>query len=439
MSKSPQHKKSAPRQQNPRAIALDLLCNVTQAPIGTFNERISAAITGLEARDKGFVRALVLDTLRRFGQIDDIMGRCLNKGKLPSERVGWILRLGICQLLFSDVPPHAAVNTSVALIGRGREKALTGFVNGVLRRVGRDGTAWRDAQDEARLNTPDWLWGRWCSAYGSAAARKIAKAHLCLAPLDLTVKSDPQLWADKLGGTVLPTGSVRIPSCGDVTQLPGYAQGAWWVQDAAAALPAKILAPKPGDRVLDMCAAPGGKTLQLAALGAEVTAVDISQKRLRILEENFNRIGLNCNSRVADCTHPMAEELYDAILLDAPCSATGTLRRHPDLTLLKQDIMVSTLAQKQSAMLDQAWNLLSPQGRLVYCTCSLDPVEGEEVITKFLTRTAAAAIDPIQPHEVGGLSELLSERGEIRSLPLHLADLNGIDGFYIVRLCNTPH
>ena len=429
MGKSPRHKKS----QNPRAIALDLLCTVTDAPIGTLNDRISAAVSGLEARDKGFVRALVAETLRRFGQINDIMGRCLNARKRPPERVAWILRLGICQLLFLEVSPHAAVNTSVALVGCGG--ALTGFVNGVLRRVGRDGPAWRDAQDAARCNTPDRLWGRWCSAYGSAAARKIAEAHLCPPPLDLTVISDPERWAGKLGGVVLPTGTVRITSGGDVTRLPGYGQGAWWVQDAAAALPAKILAPKPGDRVLDMCAAPGGKALQLAALGAEVTALDVSRKRLRVLAENFNRVGLACRSRVADCTHPVESEgEYDAILLDAPCSATGTLRRHPDLPLLKHNLPVTGLVQVQSMMLENAWRLLKPRGRLVYCTCSLDPAEGEERIATFLAKTAAAALDPVQPHEVGGLGELLTERGEIRSLPLHLAELNGIDGFYVARL-----
>ena len=233
---------------------------------------------------------------------------------------------------------------------------------------------------------------------------------------------------------MLPTGTVRVPSRGDVTQLPGYGQGAWWVQDAAAALPAGILAPKPGHRVLDMCAAPGGKALQLAASGAHVTALDVSEKRLRILEENFKRAGLSCESRVADCTHPVNGELYDGILLDAPCSATGTLRRHPDLALLKQDLIAANLAGTQSAMLDNAWRALRPRGRLVYCTCSLDPVEGEEMIAKFLERTPSAAIDPIQPYEVGGVAELLTERGELRSLPLHLANLNGIDGFYAARL-----
>jgi 16S rRNA (cytosine967-C5)-methyltransferase len=306
----------------------------------------------------------------------------------------------------------------------------------VLRRLARDKAAIRGGLDAARLDTPDWLWQRWTKTYGEAGARKIAEAHLVEPALDLSVKSDAAGWAERLGGIVLPTGSVRFVPSGPVEDLSGYAEGEWWVQDAAAALPAKLLADFAGKRVADLCAAPGGKTAALAAAGANVTAIDISAPRVARLRSNLARLKLIAETVVADILDWTPGEPFDAVLLDAPCSATGTIRRHPDIALLKKPEDIESLAALQERMIDRAVGMLKPGGILVFCTCSLEPEEGETQFERALSRYGLTAL-PIDPAEVGGLAPIITPKGTIQTLPSQLPAANprlsGLDGFFIGR------
>ncbi|SDD90246.1 RsmB/NOP family class I SAM-dependent RNA methyltransferase [Rhodospira trueperi] len=406
------------------------------------DEVLGGAVAGLEARDRAFVHSLVAATLRHLGRIDALLDRCLQRPLPPKARpVRHVLRLGAAQLLVLGMPSHAAVSTAVDLCVAAKQGGHKGLVNAVLRRLDREGRAWWNAQDAPRLNTPDWLWKRWRTAYGEETARAIAAAHLLPAPLDLTLRdaAGAALWADRLGAAVLPTGSLRLPPDHDpVVKLPGYAEGAWWVQDAAAVLPARLLRARPGMRVLDLCAAPGGKTLQLAAAGAEVTALDRSDGRLNRVRENLDRTGLTARPVAADVlTWSPDGEPFDAVLLDAPCSATGTLRRHPDALWLKTPEAVAGLAETQAALLDAAVRLVRPGGVLVYCVCSLQPEEGPTVVAGALERHAALSRDPITPEEVGCLGDLITPDGDLRTLPCHLAEVGGMDGFYAARMVWT--
>jgi 16S rRNA (cytosine967-C5)-methyltransferase len=289
---------------------------------------------------------------------------------------------------------------------------------------------------EPWLDTPGWLEERWIAQYGEPLATAIATAHRAMASVDLTVKEDPHAWAERLGGILLPTGSVRLTERTPIRDLSGYEDGAWWVQDAAAALPARLLAPQPGERIADLCAAPGGKTAQLAAAGAQVLAVDRSAKRLKRLEENLARLRLQAATRAIDA-EKLDEAPFDAILLDAPCSATGTIRRHPDVAWTKGEEDVSKLAGLQTRLLDKAAGLLRPGGRLVFCTCSLEAEEGERQAASFLDRHPDFSRRPVTPDEVGGLAECLTPEGDVRTLPCHLAvaghDRGGLDGFFMAR------
>jgi 16S rRNA (cytosine967-C5)-methyltransferase len=306
-----------------------------------------------------------------------------------------------------------------------------------MRRVTREGPALLASLDTASLDTPEWLMQRWTAAYGSEKARRIAEANGCEPALDLTVKSDPARWAEQLGGRVLPTGSVRAPPHGAVSLLPGYAEGEWWVQDAAAALPAQLLGDVRGLRVADLCAAPGGKTAQLAYAGAQVTAVDRSERRMQRLRQNMERLRLKAEYAVADATEWQAEP-FDAVLVDAPCSATGTIRRHPDVPWLKQPADLEKLTGLQRRLLEHAVRLTRPGGTIVYCTCSLEPEEGVEIVESLLQSEAGLRRVPVTPEEVGGLGEVLTSAGDLRTLPYHLphADpqMGGMDAFYVARL-----
>ncbi len=422
----------------PRDTALDLLDAVlsTKIPLSRALEG-PTGLKKLQPRERAFARRLAATTLRRLGQIDRLINHCL-KRELPRKArpVRQILRLGVAQLLFLDIPAHAAVDTTVRLCvkrGHGPHKAL---VNAVLRRLGREGEALIAEQDPGRLNTPEWLWNAWGDAYGEETRRKIAEAHLVEPPLDLTVKEAGAAakWAELLGGEVLPTGSVRLKPKGPVSELDGFAEGAWWVQDAAAALPARLFGPLAGKNIIDLCAAPGGKTAQLAAAEAAVTAVDRSVTRLRRLDRNMNRLGLKAEIIAADAHVWRPESLADGVLLDAPCSATGTIRRHPDVARLKKPQDPAAMAEVQAALLAAAAAMVKPGGTLVYCTCSLQPIEGEERIEAFLKSAAAFSRRPIRADEVGGLEEVLTAAGDLRSLPCHMADLGGMDGFYAARL-----
>ena len=428
-------RKSAP--DDPRALALALLGSVLieRRP---FDETWSRqkGLEWMEPCDRAFARTLVATTLRRLGQIDALLDHCLERPLKPKmATLRNLLRLGACQLLFLGTPAHAAVDTTVRL-AQGRDLAgFRGLVNAVLRRLGREGAGLVVEQDEARLNTPDWLWQSWCDAYGEAAARAIAAVHLQDPPIDLTLKEPEEAATLGLTGTPLPGGSLRLaPGAGDITGLPGFPEGRWWVQDAAAALPARLLGPVAGQGVIDLCAAPGGKTAQLAAAGAKVTALDQAPSRLALLRENLHRLRLEATVVEADATTWQASAPADAVLLDAPCSATGTLRRHPDIAHLKGPEQIAPLTLLQDRLLTNALTLLRPGGLLVYATCSLQPEEGSERIAALLASGAPVERVAIAPDEIGGLPELIDDAGDLRSLPCHLAEQGGLDGFYACRL-----
>jgi 16S rRNA (cytosine967-C5)-methyltransferase len=395
-----------------------------------------AALKPLEARDRAFVRLLVATVLRRLGQIDAILARCLER-PLGAKAQGAqdLLRLGAAQLLYLDTPAHAAVDTSVELAAAGQETAgFKALINAVLRRIGREKAALLQATAAPAINTPSWLWESWVKAYGETRARGIAAAYLAEPPLDFSVKGDPAGWAERLGALVLPTGSLRRAESGPVESLPGFGDGAWWIQDAAAALPVTLFGPVAGKTVIDLCAAPGGKTAQLATAGATVTAVDRSAKRLERLTANLARLGLTAETITADATQWQPTAPADAVLLDAPCSATGTIRRHPDVAWLKTPEDMAKLADLQARLLDATVAMVRPGGTLIYCTCSLQPEEGPHQIARLLAGRAPVERVPVTAAEVGGLVELITADGDLRTLPCHLPDQGGLDGFYAARL-----
>jgi 16S rRNA (cytosine967-C5)-methyltransferase len=350
-----------------------------------------------------------------------------------------ILLSAAAQLIFLKTPPHAAIDLAVTLAQYDPKAArFSKLVNAVLRRVASEGEAIAAGLDAARVNTPDWLWSRWVSYWDETRAHAIAASHLVEPPLDLTVKSEPELWAERLSGRVLPTGSVRLLLKGRIEALPGYDEGAWWVQDVAASLPARLLGDVAGTRVADLCAAPGGKTAQLALGGASVVAVDTSKTRLGLLAKNLERLGLEAERVVADAAAWQPEERFDAVLLDAPCSSTGTIRRHPDIPYLKSPKDIEALAALQTRLLDNAASLLKPGGRLVYSTCSLEPEEGEAQVAALLVRNEALRLDAIAPDELYGQAEWIEPSGCLRTFPYELRldgpDWSGMDGFFAARL-----
>lgn len=393
---------------------------------------------GLPSRDKAFVRMLVTTTLRRLGQIDDLIARAVEK-EMPSQAaLHNVLRLGVTQIIFMDVPDHAAVDTAVRLAeaqGMERQKA---FVNGVLRNITRAGEVWKTKQDEGRLNTPEWLLKLWIEDYDLRTAAEIAKAHLSEAPLDITIKDEESrnFWASNFKATEMTTGTLRRNSGGAVHELQGFDEGHWWVQDASAAIPARLMGDVKAQKVYDLCAAPGGKTLQLAAMGAQVVALDRSAKRLKRLEDNLARMGLveNVEVQALDAGGWTPPEPASHILLDAPCSATGTIRRHPDAQHLKSLQDIERLSHVQAVILENAFNQLMPGGVLIYCTCSLQKAEGEEQVENLLSKYGTAERLPIAAEELGGFDEALTPDGDLRILPFHQAALGGMDGFYIARL-----
>lgn len=407
-------------------------------PSDTVIDPSAGPFGALEPRDRALARAILGTTLRRRGQIRDALGRFLDK-PLPrkSGPLAAILETAAAQILFMDVADHAAVSLAVDLATTDRDaRHFKGLANAVLRRVVANRDAILAEQDAARLALPDWLWTRWRGTYGEATTRAMASAQLTEPSLDLTVKSEAASWAERLGGIVLPTGSVRLASHGPVHELAGYGEGAWWVQDAAAAIPARLLADLAGRTVIDLCAAPGGKTAQLAAAGARVTAVDVSAQRLGRVRDNLKQLELDAEIVEADAAKWMPSESVDAVLLDAPCSATGTIRRHPDVAWLKRPEDVGTLAVIQARLLKQAVSMLKPGGTLIYCTCSLQPEEGEEQVHRALA-TLPLALEPIQPADVGGVGDIC-RGGFLRTLPSDLpmedARLSGLDGFFAARL-----
>jgi 16S rRNA (cytosine967-C5)-methyltransferase len=420
-----------------RRAALELLiaCLDKGQPLDDALAR-HTGFAALAPRDRAFVRLLLATTLRRLGEIDTVLGAMIERPLDGANEAGrGVLRLGATQLLFLGTPAHAAVDTAVRLIEEIRLPHLKGLINAVLRRVSREGAALLGDRDPARLNTPDWLWQSWSATYGEQTTRAIAAAHLLEAPLDLTPRSDALFWAGRLEGELLPTGTIRRAPGGNVVDLPGFAQGTWWVQDAAAALPVQLLGEIAGKRIADLCAAPGGKTLQLAAAGAQVTAVDISGRRMVRVGENLARAGLSAELVTSDVSKWTPAEKFDAILLDAPCSGTGTLRRHPDIAWLKDEEDVSRLSLTQDRLLVHALDLLlKPGGTLVYAVCSLEEDEGPARIEALLARDSRVTRVPVQPGELPGLAEAITPAGDIRTLPSMWTERGGLDGFYISRL-----
>jgi 16S rRNA (cytosine967-C5)-methyltransferase len=371
-----------------------------------------------------------------------LLGQYLDKG-FPADapRVETVLLTGAAQILWLDVPDHAAVDLSVRLIQADRRGGrYAGLINAVLRRVAQDGAARVAELDALVLDVPDWLLTRWQRHYGEETARAIAAAVAQEPPLDLTVKGDAESWAARLRGQLLPTGTVRTILHGPVSILPGFVEGAWWVQDAAAALPARLFGDVAGRTIADLCAAPGGKTAQLAHAGARVTALDRSEPRLVRLRDNLARLELTADTVAADATEWTGGP-FDGVLVDAPCSSTGTIRRHPDIPWLKREGDIAALASLQQRLLAHAVTLVKPGGLIVYCTCSLEPEEGEAVVEALLARTSDVQRQPIAAAEVSGLAELLTPAGDLRTLPCHLPDsdprLGGMDGFYAARLVKS--
>jgi 16S rRNA (cytosine967-C5)-methyltransferase len=425
---------------NARLVALDLLGTVLRRkrPLDDAIED-NPAVHGLQARDRAFARLLVATTLRRLGQIDALIDHCLNMPLAPrAAPVHDILRLGVAQLLFLRTPAHAAVATSVDLAQNRGYLSHKGLVNAVLRRLSVEGERLAQLQDAARLNTPDWLWRSWSSTYGEATARAIAVAHLKEAPLDLTLRESADGWCEKLEATLLPTGTLRRAPGGSIASLRGYAEGVWWVQDAAAALPARLFGDIAGNAVVDLCAAPGGKTAQLAAAGAKVTAVDRSPRRLSRLVANFERLGMPIEAVAADALTWRPDRPADGVLLDAPCTTTGAIRRHPDVPHLKLPEDVARLSVVQENLLWAAIEMLRPGGVLVYCTCSLEPAEGPERVEALLVAGAPVARRPVTSAELGVDPEWITPDGDLRTLPCHLPEYSGLDGFYSVRLVKLP-
>jgi 16S rRNA (cytosine967-C5)-methyltransferase len=390
------------------------------------------ALTG---RDRAFARALVTAGLRRLGGVNAVLSHFLQHPLPESAAVARaLLHIGATQLLVLGTPAHAAVGETVEAANSTRQaRGFAKLMNAVLRRVAAEGAAILDAQP-AGADLPAWLFARWRAAYGETAP-DIARALLNEPPIDLTVNDDRPAWAERLGGTLTPTGSVRLSSSlrgGGIESLPGYSEGAWWVQDAAAALPARLMGDVRGKRVLDLCAAPGGKTLQLAAAGARVTAVDKSEARLQRLRENLRRTRLEADVVCADALEFRSAERFDAILLDAPCTSTGTLRRHPDVAWLRRPTDIRALSELQLRLLAAAAPLLKPGAPLVYAVCSLEPEEGPGVVAEAMKSGWRRA--PLEKEEIAGAREFVTGDGDLRTTPAHWPEIGGLDGFYAARL-----
>ncbi len=401
------------------------------------------AAQALEGRDAGLARAIAITAFRHLGTISRALEARLAQGAASLPRpVQAILATGAAQVLFLDAADHAAVDVAVQLTKRQPlGMRFAGLTNAVLRGMARDRAAILAGVDRLRHDTPPWLAESWTQAYGPEAAAAIAALNGEEIALDVTVRDDPDGWAERLQGVLLPTGSIRLPHRRPVETLPGYGEGAWWVQDAASAVPARLLGARPGERVADLCAAPGGKTAQLAAAGAAVTAVDRSGPRLATLRANLSRLSLTADV-VTDDAAAFKAEPFDAILLDAPCTATGTIRRHPDIAWTKTPEDEAKLSRLQERLLDHALTLLKPGGRLVYCTCSLQPAEGERQVEALLARRADVRRMPVSPEETG-VPESVTADGDFRALPHQLrvdaqdVRMSGWGGFYAARLVRT--
>lgn len=427
-----------------RVAAAAIICDVVQGG-HMLDERFSSdspsasRLSALDDRDRALVRSIATVALRRLGTIRLALTQLVEKG-LPRNcgPLEWILVAASAQILFLDIPDHAAVDLAVRAARLDQKSTpFANLVNGALRNLIRRREEFLPQSDALEDDIPHWLSFRWRRIYGENRAHSIAQAIRDEPTLDITVKADAECWAARLGGRVLPTGSIRLQGHQPIRELEGYDEGAWWVQDAAAALPARLLETRPGQRVLDLCAAPGGKTAQLALTGARVTALDRSAERLKTLSANLARLKLEAAIAVGDATTFKAKP-FDAILIDAPCTSTGTARRSPDILWTKKPGDIATLSSLQARMLDHALKLLKPRGRLVYCTCSLEPEEGEAQIAALLRRNPDVVREKIDAVALGLPREAETTEGDLRILPYFLPDddprQRGVDGFFIARL-----
>lgn len=416
-----------PAPTSPRLAALDGLSQIIGEGRMLSDVTTDAAWQDLSPAERAAAQRLVTETLRFLGRADHLLAPNLNRP--PPLRVMNLLRMATVELM-SGGAAHGVVNEAVNLAARNKKTApMKGLVNAVLRKItALDPAAWAAAPDTM---LPKWLRPKLAKAWSKAGVAQIERAHAVLPPVDLTVKSDAAGWADTLGGMVLPTGSVRLSARGQISALPGFESGDWWVQDAAAAIPVQLLGDVAGKRVLDICAAPGGKTMQLAAKGADVTALDISEARMVRLTENLARTGLTAKTVVADALG-YEDGLFDAVLLDAPCSATGTIRRHPDLPHVKTQTGIDDLIKLQRALLVHALGQIAPQGRLLYCTCSLLREEGEDQIKWLLSANPDIAVQ--RPELPGVAAAWISAEGGLRLRPDYWSEHGGMDGFYMAVL-----
>jgi 16S rRNA (cytosine967-C5)-methyltransferase len=425
----------------------------------------------LSARDRGFARVIASETMRRMGQLDDLLRRFVPRAP-PPHRAGTTLEIllaGACELLFLNVPAHAAVDGANRLAAADTKAVhFKPLINATLRRLARDGPAIVEEQDALRLNTPDWLWMRWLETYGEETTHAMTRVHSLTPPLDLFFafplagevpprvrpKAGPRINSGRRGDVCvsqppsgashhhprergwkeLPGGMMRLDHAGNVESLPGFAEGEFWVQDFAASLPVRLFGDLRGHSAIDLCAAPGGKTAQLVCGGAEVTCVERDADRLARLSANLERLKFHARLECADVRDFQPDAPAACVLLDAPCSATGTIRRHPELPWIKSAGDVSACADAAAELLDAAASMVAPGGRLVFAVCSLEREEGEEQIAHFLRRNGGFARLPVAAEEIFGLAECVSEAGDLRTLPCHFAALGGMDGFYAARL-----
>ena len=412
----------------PRRAALDLVTAVTSE--GRLLPELAAdRLEELPPGERARANRLAVETLRWAGRADRVLGPFLRNRPYP--RAHNLLRLAVWEMRGDGAAAYGVVNAAVALAKQHPHTRRTaGLVNAVLRKVA-DGEGWDDL---ALPQLPKWLRKPLIVTYGKQSVEAMERAHAATPPVDLTLRPGaPEDLAATLGATPLPMGSLRLAAPGQISALPGFAEGHWWVQDAAATLPARILAPQPGERVADLCAAPGGKTMQLAGSGAKVTAVDVSERRMAQVSENLARTQLSADCVVADVLKWEPDAPFDGVLLDAPCSATGTIRRHPDLPHAKDASVLAELSALQGQMIDRALGFLRPGGRLVYCTCSLFPEEGEVQIEAALSRHKGLSLDldalsleGVDPDWIGPLG--------LRTRPDFWSDTGGIDGFFITCL-----
>lgn len=393
----------------------------------------------LDVRDRSLCRAILATALRHRADITEILNRFLDR-PLPQNALslGHLLHVGAAQILYLDVPDHAAIDLAVTAAKLDpRNQRFSGLVNAILRKIARVARP-IPIQLGSNKNVPEWFSSLIVENYGEEKAVAILAAQQVEPPIDLTVKENPVFWAKKLGGIVLPNGSVRLlNSNGSITKLDGYTEGAWWVQDVAASLPARLLGDIQGKCVGDLCAAPGGKTAELALQGAHVTAIDLSENRLKRLQGNMERLGLQVETWAGNLKNFKPQEPFDAVLLDAPCSSTGTIRRHPDILWTKSRSDIVKLAALQLELLLASIELVKKNGIIVFANCSLAHEEGEDLVDKVLSMRKDLQLFCITAEEVAGMTELITQKGMLRTTPADLKgeipELSGMDGFFAAR------